>query len=77
MSLTRVVSTLQIYIYNYSRVLTRIEDISDALQNIILQHANINTFIKHHLPRRSANVRAIISGLEPQKDLMRAASRIT
>jgi len=77
MSSTRVVSTLQSHICNYSRVLTQIEDISDALQNMMLQHANIDTFIKHYLPRRSADVRAIVSGLEPQKDLMRAASRMT
>ncbi|KAI9770288.1 MAG: hypothetical protein M1840_003447 [Geoglossum simile] len=38
-----------------------------------LQHVNINTFIKHYLPRRvTANVRAIISGYEPQKNLMQA-----
>ena len=43
----------------------------------MLQHANIDTFIKHYLPRRSADVRAIVSGFEPQKDLMRAASRMT
>lgn len=50
---------------------------SDALQNMMLQHASIDTFIKHYLPRRSADVRAIVSGYEPQKDLMRAAGRMT
>ena len=51
---------------------------SDALQNMMLQHANIDTFIKHYLPRRvTADVRAIVSGYEPQKDLMRAACRMT
>lgn len=44
---------------------------------MMLQHANISTFIKHYLPRRSADVRPIISGYEPQKDLMRAGSRMT
>ncbi|KAI9765782.1 MAG: hypothetical protein M1839_005382 [Geoglossum umbratile] len=53
-------------------------DVSDALQNMMLQHANIDTFIKHYLPRRvTADVRAIVSGYEPQKDLMRAACRMT
>jgi hypothetical protein len=44
---------------------------------MMLQHADIRTFIKHYLPRRSANIRAIVSGYDPQKDLMRAAARIT
>ncbi|KAI9769856.1 MAG: hypothetical protein M1840_003850 [Geoglossum simile] len=53
-------------------------DVSDALQNMMLQHANIDTFIKHYLPRRvTADVWAIVSGYEPQKDLMRAACRMT
>ena len=52
-------------------------DVSDALQNMMLQHASIDTFIKHYLPRRSADVRAVVSGYKPQKDLMRAAGRMT
>ncbi|KAI9764678.1 MAG: hypothetical protein M1839_005790 [Geoglossum umbratile] len=53
-------------------------DVSDALQNMMLQHANIDTFIKHYLPRRvTADVQAIVSSYEPQKDLMRAACRMT
>jgi hypothetical protein len=52
--------------------------VSDALQNMMLQHANIDTFIKHYLSRRvTADVRAIVSGYKPQKDLMRAACRMT
>ena len=50
---------------------------TDALQNMMLQHASVDTFIKHYLPRRSGDIRAIVSGYEPQKDLMRAASRMT
>ncbi|CAG8982679.1 hypothetical protein HYALB_00000958 [Hymenoscyphus albidus] len=53
-------------------------DVSDALQNMMLQHAKIDTFIKHYLPRRvTADTRAIVSGYEPQHDLMRAACRMT
>jgi hypothetical protein len=51
--------------------------VTNALQNIMLQHASVDTFIKHYLPRRSGDIRAIVSGYEPQKDLMRAASRMT
>src|SRR5436190_21603333 len=44
----------------------------------MLQHASIDTFIKHYLPRRvTADTRATVSGYEPQHDLMRAACRMT
>lgn len=43
----------------------------------MLQHANIDTFIKHYLPQRFADICAIVSNFEPQRDLMRAASRMT
>jgi hypothetical protein len=53
-------------------------DMSDALQNMIMQHAKIDTFIKHYLRRKiTADIRAIVSGYEPQRDLMRAACRMT
>jgi hypothetical protein len=51
---------------------------TDALQNMIMQHAKIDTFIKHYLRRKvTADTRAIVSGYEPQRDLMRAACRMT
>lgn len=44
----------------------------------MLQHAKIDTFIKPYLPWRvTADTRAIISGYEPQRDLMWAACRMT
>ena len=50
---------------------------SDALQNMMLQHADMRTYIKHYLPRRvTVDTRAIVSGYEPQNDLMRAACRM-
>ncbi|KAH8663686.1 hypothetical protein BGZ60DRAFT_565713 [Tricladium varicosporioides] len=53
-------------------------DMSDALQNMIMQHAKIDTFIRHYLRRKvTADTRAIVSGYEPQRDLMRAACRMT
>jgi hypothetical protein len=52
--------------------------VSDALQNMMMQHAKIDTFIKHYLRRTvTADTRAIVSGYEPQRDLMRAACRMT
>ncbi|KAH9204097.1 hypothetical protein DL95DRAFT_498649 [Leptodontidium sp. 2 PMI_412] len=39
---------------------------------------DIDTFIKHYLPRTvTADTRAIVSSYEPQRDLMRAACRMT
>src|SRR5438876_575585 len=56
----------------------RTGNVSDALQNLMLQHASIDTFIKHYLPRRvTADTRAIVSGYEPQYDLMRVAYQMT
>ncbi|KAH8585592.1 hypothetical protein B0O99DRAFT_696323 [Bisporella sp. PMI_857] len=63
--------------YNAGNEFNQSKDVSDALQNMMLQHARIETFIKHYLPRRSGDVRAIVSGYEPQKDLLRAAGRMT
>lgn len=41
-------------------------DVSDALQNMMIQHAKIDTFIKHYLRRTvTADTRAIVSGYEP------------
>lgn len=40
--------------------------------------SKIDTFIKHYLRRTvTADTRAIVSGYEPQRDLMRAACRMT
>jgi hypothetical protein len=45
-------------------------DISESLQNLILQHANISTFLKHYLRNITADVLSIYRGLEPQKAIM-------
>ncbi|KGM91453.1 uncharacterized protein PADG_12474 [Paracoccidioides brasiliensis Pb18] len=47
-------------------------DISDSLPNLMLQHASIDTFVKHYLDRNiTTDVLSIYRGLEPQKALMR------
>jgi len=51
--------------------------VSNTLQNMILQYASINTFIKYYLPRRSGNVRTIMSSNNPQDTIMKATSRMT
>ncbi|KAH8587509.1 hypothetical protein B0O99DRAFT_656371 [Bisporella sp. PMI_857] len=41
-------------------------------------HADARTFVKHYLPRRvTADTAAIVRGLEPQHELMRAACRMS
>jgi Protein of unknown function (DUF3435) len=40
----------------------------------MLQHASMDTFIKHYLLQRvTANTKAIVSSYKPQYDLMQAA----
>ncbi|KAH8598361.1 hypothetical protein B0O99DRAFT_650275 [Bisporella sp. PMI_857] len=52
-------------------------DVSTALQNIIMQHADARTFVKHYFLRRvTADTAAIVRSLKPQYELMRAACRI-
>ncbi|EQL28300.1 hypothetical protein BDFG_08919 [Blastomyces dermatitidis ATCC 26199] len=52
-------------------------DVSDSLQNLMLQHASINTFLKHYLDRNiTADVLSIYRGLEPQKALMRMSRSV-
>jgi hypothetical protein len=44
------------------------------MQNLILQHANISTFLKHYLDRRiNIDVAKIYRGMKPEKELMRFA----
>jgi hypothetical protein len=47
-------------------------DVSNSLQNLILQHASINTFLKHYLDQRiNVNVTKIYHGIKPEKELIR------
>jgi hypothetical protein len=49
-------------------------DVSDSLQNLILQHSSIDTFLKHYLDRNiNVDVQNIYRGLEPQRALIRFA----
>lgn len=48
-----------------------VADVSEPLQNLILQHSRIDTFLKHYLDRNiTADVLSIYRGLEPQKAIM-------
>jgi hypothetical protein len=51
-----------------------VADVSDSLQNLILQHSSIDTFLKHYLDRRiNADLLKIHRGMKPEKELMRFA----
>jgi hypothetical protein len=53
-------------------------DVSDSLQNLILQHSSIDTFLKHYLDRNiNVDVQNIYRGRAPQRDLMRFACLIS
>ncbi|KAJ9656079.1 hypothetical protein H2201_008651 [Coniosporium apollinis] len=54
------------------------DSISDPLRNLIMQHADTRTFLKHYLSRHiTADTQAIVRGLKPQHALMRAACRMS
>ena len=51
-----------------------VADVSDSMQNLILQHSSIETFLKHYLDRNiNVDVQNIYRGQAPQRDLMRFA----
>jgi hypothetical protein len=55
-----------------------IAEVSDALQKLILQHANFDTFIKHYLDRRiNVDLLKTHSGMQPEKELMKFASSMS
>jgi len=52
--------------------------VSEALQNFMMQHADIETFLKHYLHRRvTADTQAIIRELAPQESVMRSACNMS
>ncbi|ORX95381.1 hypothetical protein BCR34DRAFT_607969 [Clohesyomyces aquaticus] len=49
-------------------------NVSEAMQNLMMGHANIGTFLKHYLSRRvTVDTQAVVRGIQPQDALMRAA----
>lgn len=48
------------------------------MRNLVMHHADTRTFLKFYLSRRiSKNLPAIIRGLDPEDDIMRAACRMS
>ncbi|KAF1967816.1 hypothetical protein BU23DRAFT_583589 [Bimuria novae-zelandiae CBS 107.79] len=49
-------------------------NVSEAMQNLMMGHASILTFLKHYLLRRvMVDTQAVVRGIQPQMALMRAA----
>ncbi|PVH92773.1 C2H2 finger domain protein [Periconia macrospinosa] len=49
-------------------------NVSEAMQNLMMGHASITTFLKHYLSRRvTVDTQAVVRGIQPQEALMRAA----
>jgi hypothetical protein len=49
-------------------------NVSEAMQNLMMGHASIGTFLKHYLSRRvTVDTQAVVRGIKPQDVLMRAA----
>ncbi|KAG9242863.1 hypothetical protein BJ878DRAFT_577054 [Calycina marina] len=54
-----------------------IDDVSNPLQNMMMQHADMRTFLNHYLSRRvMADTAAIVRALNPEDKSMRAACRL-
>jgi hypothetical protein len=54
-----------------------IGNVSEAMQNLMMGHASIATFLKHYLSRRiTVDTQAVVRGIQPQAALMRAACNI-
>ena len=53
-------------------------NVSEAMQNLMMGHASITTFVKHYLSRRvTVDTQAVVRGIQPQDSLMRAACTLS
>ncbi|KAF1935778.1 hypothetical protein EJ02DRAFT_428122 [Clathrospora elynae] len=49
-------------------------NVTESMQNLMMGHASITTFLKHYLSRRiTVDTQAVVQGIQPQAALMRAA----
>ncbi|KAJ5820533.1 hypothetical protein N7474_006124 [Penicillium riverlandense] len=59
--------------YGAAKAFNDSPDVSNELQNVMLQHASINTFVRHYSVGIHVDAQAIVRGLPAQKQLMRFA----
>ena len=51
-----------------------IGNVSEAMQNLMMGHGDIRTFLRHYLPRRvTVDTAAVVRGLDPQTSVMQSA----
>ncbi|EQL37995.1 hypothetical protein BDFG_01012 [Blastomyces dermatitidis ATCC 26199] len=60
-------------ITGFEQVTKLYSDVTNELQNVMLQHSNINTFVQHYSVGIHVDAQAIVRGLTPQTKLMRFA----
>ncbi|KAL4865177.1 hypothetical protein BDV12DRAFT_175034 [Aspergillus spectabilis] len=63
--------------YGAAKAFNDSPDVTNELQNVMLQHANINTFVKHYSVGIHVEAQAIVRGLPAQKQLMRFAASMS
>ncbi|PYH75799.1 hypothetical protein BO82DRAFT_409090 [Aspergillus uvarum CBS 121591] len=63
--------------YGAAKAFNDSPDVTNELQNVMLQHASINTFVKHYSVGIHVDAQAIVRGLPAQKQLMRFAASMS
>ncbi|KAL4861811.1 hypothetical protein BDV12DRAFT_190834 [Aspergillus spectabilis] len=63
--------------YGAAKVFNDSSDVTNELQNMMLQHANIDTFVKHYSVGIHVDAQAIVRGLPAQKQLMQFAASMS
>ncbi|KAI2735701.1 hypothetical protein DTO013E5_8636 [Penicillium roqueforti] len=59
--------------YGAAKAFNDSSDVSNELQNVMLQHASIDTFVRHYSVGIHVDAQAIVRGMPAQKQLMRFA----
>ncbi|RAL06608.1 DUF3435 domain-containing protein [Aspergillus homomorphus CBS 101889] len=63
--------------YGAAKAFNDSPDVTNELQNVMLQYASINTFVKHYSMGIHVDAQAIVRGLPAQKQLMRFAASMS
>ena len=64
--------------YGGGKMLNESDAVSEAQQNLIIKHANTQTFLNHYLPRHiDTDMQNVMNGRASNKNLMRAITRMS
>ncbi|KAB8213297.1 hypothetical protein BDV33DRAFT_210344 [Aspergillus novoparasiticus] len=63
--------------YGAAKAVNDSPDVTNELQNVMLQHASINTFVKHNSVGIHVDAQAIVRGLPAAKQLLRFAASMS